>query len=120
MNGQEIIKTEKTLLKIEYLPSLNYSMLNNGVETCSKCILKNVGREDWHQIQIRVNGKLMKEHTQHLEFLRKGQSVQINNLIIQPDIKRLSEITETINTILDMMLQKGDIREVNGMLSFNA
>ena len=30
-----------------------------------------------------------------------------------------AKITETINTILDMMFQKGDIREVNGMLLFN-
>ena len=30
-----------------------------------------------------------------------------------------AKITETINTILDMMLQRGDIREMNGMLSFN-
>ena len=111
MNGQEIIKTEKTLLKIEYLPSLNYSMLNNGVETCSKCILKNVGREDWHQIQIRVNGKLIKEHTQHLEFLRKGQSVQINNLMILPDIKQLSEITEAVSTTFTITIE-----EQNGQL----
>lgn len=30
-----------------------------------------------------------------------------------------SKIAETINTILDMMLQKGDIKEVNGMSSIN-
>jgi hypothetical protein len=28
-----------------------------------------------------------------------------------------SKIAETINTILDMMLQKGDIREMNGRYS---
>lgn len=31
-----------------------------------------------------------------------------------------AKITETINAILDMMLKKGDIREVNGMLLFNS
>jgi hypothetical protein len=30
-----------------------------------------------------------------------------------------AKIVETINAVLDIMLQKGDIREVNGMLSFN-
>ena len=30
-----------------------------------------------------------------------------------------AKITETINTILDMMLKKGDIREVKGMILFN-
>ena len=30
-----------------------------------------------------------------------------------------AKIVETINAVLDIMLQKGDIREVNGMLSLN-
>ena len=30
-----------------------------------------------------------------------------------------AKIVETIYAVLDIMLQKGDIREVNGMLSFN-
>ena len=59
MNGQEIIETEKAVLIIEYLPSLNYSMLNNGVETCSKCVLENVDQHDWHQVQISIRGGVL-------------------------------------------------------------
>ena len=106
MNGQEIIKTEKVVLKIEYLPSLNYSMLNNGVETCFKCVVSNVGHQDWHQIQITIRGDLIKEHTQRLESLREGQSVQIAHLKILPDIKKLSEITEAINTSFTITIEE--------------
>ena len=106
MNGQETVKTEKAVLNIEYLPSLNYSMLNNGVETCSKCVLRNVSHEDWHQIQISVKGALMKEHTQRIEFLREGQSVQISHLQILPDIKQLSEMTETVNTTFTITIEE--------------
>ena len=111
MNGQEIITTEKAVLKIEYLPSLNYSMLNNGVETCSKCVLANVGHHDWHQIQISIRGEFIKEHSQRLEFLREGQSVQIGHLKILPDIKKLSEITEAVNTTFTITVE-----EQNGQL----
>ena len=106
MNGQEIIKTEKAVLKIEYLPSLNYSMLNNGVETCSKCVLENVDQHDWHQVQISIRGELIKGHVQRLEFLRKGQSVQIGHFKILPDIKKLSEITEAINTTFTVTVEE--------------
>ena len=106
MNGQEIIKTEKVVLKIEYLPSLNYSMLNNGVETCFKSVVSNVGHQDWHQIQITIRGDLIKEHTQRLESLREGQSVQIAHLKILPDIKKLSEITEAINTSFTITIEE--------------
>ena len=110
MNGQEIIKTEKAVLKIEYLPSLNYSMLNNGVETCSKCVLDNVDQHDWYQIQISIRGELIKEHVQRLEFLRKGQSVQIGHFKILPDIKKLSEITEAINTTFIITVEEQEGR----------
>ena len=106
MNGQEIIKIEKAVLKIEYLPSLNYSMLNNGVETCSKCVLENVDQHDWHQVQISIRGELIKGHVQRLEFLRKGQSVQIGHFKILPDIKKLSEITEAINTTFTVTVEE--------------
>ncbi len=106
MNGQETIKTESAVLRIEYLPSLNYSMLNNGVETCSKCVLENVGQRDWHQIQISIGGELIKPHTQRLEFLREGQSVQISRLSILPDIKQLSEITEAVSTTFTITVEE--------------
>ena len=98
MNGQETIKTEKAILSIEYLPSLNYSMLNNGVETCYKFVLDNIGLSDWHHLQITISGEYIKEFTHRLDFLRGGQSIQINSICILPDINKLSEITEAIST----------------------
>ena len=79
MNGQEIIKTEKVVLKIEYLPSLNYSMLNNGVETCFKCVISNVGHQDWHQIQITIRGDLKNIHND-LNFSVKDNPFRLTTL----------------------------------------
>jgi len=110
-NGQELIKTDKAVLTVEYLPSLNYSMLNNGVETCYKCILENIGQYDWHQIQITVRGDYIKENIQRHEYQRAGQSVQISSLKIVPDIKPLSEITEAISTTFTII-----VAEESGLL----
>lgn len=105
MNGQELIKNEKAMLSIEYLPSVNYSILNSGTETCCKFVLENLEQRDWHQIQIVVKGDLIKEHTQRLEFLHAGQSVQVSSVKITPDIQQLSEITEAINTTFTIRVE---------------
>ena len=98
MNGQETIKTNQAILSVEYLPSLNFSMLNSGVETCYKFVLENTGQSDWCQILITIKGEYIKEYTHRLELLRGGQSIQINSVNISPEINKLSEITEAINT----------------------
>ena len=106
MNEQETIKAENASLKIEYIPSLNYAMLYNGVETCTKCLLKNEGLHDWHQVEIGIEGDFIKEHMLRLEYLRAGQSVQISQLKIQPNIKLLSEITEAVNTAFTVTIKE--------------
>ena len=111
MNGQEQMRTEKAIMTIEYLPSLNYSMLNSGVETCYKFVLENIEQRDWHQIQITIRGELIKEHVQRLEFLRGGQSVQVSAVKIMPDIQQLSTITEAVNTTFTVIIE-----EENGLL----
>ena len=111
MDGQELIKTERAVLRIEYLPSLNYSMLNNGIEACYKCVVENVEEHDWHQLQFTIRGELIKENVQRIEFLRAGQSVQVSSLKILPDIQRLSEITEAIHTTFSITVE-----EASGLL----
>lgn len=105
MNGQETIKTWKAILSIEYLPSLNYSMLNSGVETCYKFVLENTEQVDWNQILINISGEYIKEYSYRLEFLGGGQSIQINSVSISPDINKLSEITEAINTTFTITIE---------------
>ncbi|MBR3699130.1 MAG: DUF4011 domain-containing protein [Bacteroidales bacterium] len=87
------------MIKIDFLPSVNYSMMNNGVKVCNSLILENDSDDDWHRISVRISGPFIKESSCLLEELRKGQSAQINNLVtIEPDIKVLSEITEAVKT----------------------
>ena len=106
MNGQEIIRTEKAILTIEYLTLLNYSMLNSGVDTCYKLVLDNLEQRDWHQIKLTIQGEFIKEHTQRMEFLRGGQSVQVSAVKILPDIQQLSEITEAVNTTFTITVEE--------------
>nr|MCR4809714.1 DUF4011 domain-containing protein [Prevotella sp.] len=106
MDGQELIQNEKAALRLEYIPAVNYAMMNNGVETCSKCVLDNVSQDDWQMIRMTVSGELVKEQCLHIDCLRAGQSVQVSRLPIMPDIGRLSELTEAANTTFTITVEE--------------
>ena len=98
MNGQELIKTERAILAMEYLPAVNYSMLAGGVEACYKFELSNTEQRDWHQIVITLRGTLIQEQVQRLELLGAGQTIQVKNIKLLPDIQKLIDITEAVST----------------------
>ncbi len=108
MNGQERIKTDKAVLTMEYLPSLNYSMVNSNAETCYKFVLENTESRDWQQICISIRGEFIKDYTHHIDFLRGGHSVQVNAVSIMPDIELLGEITEAVNTSFTVSIEETD------------
>ena len=89
---------DRVVLKIDYLPSVNYSMMNNGVEVCNSLVLENNDDMDWFQLSIQLNGPYIKESSCRLDMLKKGQSAQVNLIKIEPDYKILTEITEAVNT----------------------
>ena len=89
---------DKILVKIDYLPSVNYAMMNNGVEVCNSLVLENDDDRDWQQLSLTISGQYIKESGCGLEVLKKGQSVQVNAVKIEPDFKTLSETTEAIKT----------------------
>jgi len=92
------MENEKVVLKIDYLPSVNYSMMNSGVDVCNSLVIENVDDKDWTQLTVQIKGHYIKESSCRLELLKKGQSVQVNTVKIDPDYTILSEITETIKT----------------------
>ena len=92
------MEKKSVVVKIDYLPSVNYSMMNSGVEVCNSFVLENVDERDWQQITVRISGTYIKENSCMLEMLQRGQSVLLNAIRIEPDFKILSETTETIKT----------------------
>ena len=94
MSEQETMSHDKVVLKIDYLPSVNYSMMNSGVEVCNSLVLENNDVRDWHQLSVQISGQYIKESSCRLESLKMGQSVQVNLVKIEPDFKILSETTE--------------------------
>ena len=108
MTEQEIKSNEKLIVKIDYLPSVNYSMMNSGVDVCNSLVVENNDDKDWQQLSVQISGQYIKDSSYRLEFLKQGQAVQINSVKIEPDFKILSEITEAINTSFVLNIKNGE------------
>lgn len=98
MIEQKTTNTARIGLNINYLPSINYSMMMSGVDTFSSLVIENTDDADWHDVQVTVSGQYLAESSCRIDQLPQGQSVQITSLTIQPDLKMLCEITEAVNT----------------------
>ena len=100
--------TEAAIIKLDYLPSVNYSMLNNGIEVCSSLVIENTSSTDWQQVSVNITGPYIKDSICRLEVLRRGESVQLNSIKIEPDIQLLSETTEAVRTTFLMTVKSVD------------
>lgn len=103
--GQGINESEKIIVNLDYLPRINYAMLNSGIETCSSFVIENKDTRDWNQFKISISGEYIKESSCRFECLRQGSSIQANSINLMPDIKILSEITESIKTSFTLVIE---------------
>ena len=98
MMRKETFPQNGVILKIDYLPRVNYSIMNSGITVCNSLVLENASDNDWTQLSVEISGQYIKKSYCRLESLKKGQSIQINTIKIEPDLKILYETTEAVNT----------------------
>ena len=105
MAGKIIKPNDKVVVKIDYLPKVNYSMMNSGIEVCNSLVLQNSDDKDLCDLSIEINGKYIKESSCRFELLKKGQSVQVKKIKIEPDFAVLSEITEAVKSSFHLVVK---------------
>ena len=109
MTAQDRKTDSKAVLRIDYLPSVNYSMMNSGIKVCNSLVLENADDSDWTQLSVRIAGQYIKESVCRLDSLMRNQSVQITTIKIEPDFQLLCEITEAVKTSFVISVQTKDI-----------
>ncbi len=102
-NKQELAKI---MVNLDYLPRVNYAMINSGVEVCNSLVIENHDCRDWNNMVITVSGEHIKEDSCRYENLRQGDSLQANSLAIEPDIKIISEITESVKSSFHIKIEE--------------
>ena len=103
-----IKSNDKVVVKIDYLPSVNYSMMNSGIEICNSLVLENSDDKDWCDLSVEINGQYLKDGSCRFELLKKGQSVQVTTIKIEPDFAVLSEITEAVKSSFHLVVKSMD------------
>ncbi len=101
-------QNSKVVVNIDYLPKVNYAMLNNGVKTLTSLIIHNQNSQDWNQLKISVFGNCINENTAFVENVRAGQSVQVKDFEVEPDIQVLANTTEAVRTSFTLRLENQD------------
>ena len=113
MTNLETIERAHVVVKTDYLPSVNYALMNSGAEVCNSLVVENTGNEDWHQVTIRITGPYIKEDSCRLELLKSEQAVQITTLKIEPEVSVLNETTEAVQTTFTLSMDslEGELYE---------
>ncbi len=98
-------RQNKAVVRLDYLPKVNYAMINNGISTLSALIVENHDEKDWSLITVSICGSHIKESVAIVETLRAGQSVQVRNLAIDADTQVLADTTEAVNTTFTLKIE---------------
>lgn len=85
-------------LRLEYISSLNYASTACGNKYLTILELNNDDDEDWHNITVRISSDMLKTSEVHLDTVPHGETVIVDGLDLLPDIDKLREMTESVET----------------------
>ena len=106
-SSDKISKNFNGTVHLEYLPCINYAMIHNHVQAFSFCELINNDEIDWNEVKISISGELIKYSDCVLDIVPQGQNIQIVSLEISPEVERLIELTEGIDTTFNLIISTG-------------
>ena len=110
MTGHTTKPNENVVVRIDYLPCVNYSMVNSGIDVCNSLVLENIDDKDLYDLSVEISGQYLKNNNCRFELLKKGQSVQVAMIKIEPDFTVLCEITEAIKSTFQLIIKcRGEV-----------
>ena len=90
--------TRHEILRIDYLPQLNYAMWLRGMQSLRRVEVDNTGNEDWRHVCVSLSGEFLTPIEEHVELIPSGQAVTLDRLQIVPDADALRQLTESVVT----------------------
>ena len=68
---------KKNMIKVEYLPCLNYAMTTNGRRCVEYIEVTNPTVEDWTTVTVRISGELVAAQEQVVERIPASETVRL-------------------------------------------
>lgn len=86
-------------IEIEYLSPVNYALFHNHIPVCESCRITNGTEVFLADVILSCDGEFF-SHSEslHIPGIAAGQSVQIKDFDIIPDLSKLVQLTERIST----------------------
>ena len=99
------------MIRLDYLPQLNYAMWLHGQQCLRRVEIENSTDADWQQVTVSLSGDLMETQEEHLELVPRGQVVVLSRLQIVPDADTLRQLTESAVVHFHVAVVVGDAAE---------
>ena len=98
---------ELEIIRVDYQHQLNYAMQQGG-EQCLRFVeVANPTDDDWHEVSVQLGGELLKNVTEHIEIIPRGEVVRLTSLAIEPDLDMLRQLTESVVTHFELTVSVG-------------
>ncbi len=99
--------TDKNI-RLEYLPCINYAMSVNGSKYLGTCELTNDDESDWRELTVSLSGEFLETSESVIDLIPRGQTVSVGGLSIKPDVEKLRQLTESVDTTFSLTIASGD------------
>lgn len=104
-------------INIEYLPSINYSLINNGIVVCQSIEIRNESTEDIKDIILEFSGVFFQQtHSNIIELIKKDHSVRFYNIDLKPIASKVASITEKTLTTFNIKVTSNSLSEEKQIL----
>ncbi|MBO4849451.1 MAG: DUF4011 domain-containing protein [Prevotella sp.] len=92
-------------IRLEFNPYINYASTLIGTSYVKVLELHNDDEEDWHDIIVGLSGDMLLPTESRLSLVPKGETVSIDTLDISPDLDKLRQLTESVDTQLHLTIR---------------
>lgn len=89
---------------VEYIPAISYVLARNGKKCIQRIELTNSSDKDWHKVVISLAGRQVEGCERTLDVLPSGQSVELTDIDLHPDLEALRLLKERITTTFTVAL----------------
>lgn len=94
-------------LQLKYFSAINYSLVQNGIEHCTICTIKNQGSEDWENLRITYEGNSIQSGEINIARLAAGETAE-EEINLDLNLEELLHLEEAKETSLEIALYIGN------------
>lgn len=91
-------------LNLQYIKTVNYALVNNGIDICESALLQSKDRAI-KDVTVECSGEYFTTvSTPVIPLIQKGKKVRLTDFRIKPSAKEMASLTEKVNTVFTVVV----------------